>query len=174
MTHPTVSAVGNCYEYQDFSNNINSVVALWSPGTNDRLKITIENMAADGVTVTGTASQVIQMDNVAPFVELVIDDGGDCSHYTRGSKITGSFKVNDAWLLNYQVSSPFGAVVGTGTIPPGLPPSGTTNGAGTFEIQTLPSSNPCGYVALSAYEKTIYNSVTTNNYSHVSRIICLK
>jgi hypothetical protein len=170
MTHPTVSAVNNCYEYQDFSNNINSVVALWSPGTNDRLRITIENMAADGVTVTGSASQVIQMDSIVPYVNLVIDDGGDCSHYTKGSKITGSFTVNDAWLLNYQVSSPFGTVVGTG----GIAPSGTTNGSGTFEIQTLPTSNPCGYVALTAYEKTIYNSVTTGNYSHTSRIICLK
>ncbi len=114
--------------------------------------------------VAGVFTKYIQMDNVAPVINLQIDDMGDCNHYKIGDPITGSFSVYDAHLLNYSLSSSFGGPVITGP----------NNVSGTFNFPTAGASTPCGEVSLIAFEKTIYNSQSTNNYSHKAQIICLQ
>jgi hypothetical protein len=146
------------YDYQTFDKNTDNVLARWSPGTNDLLKIEMEIGG-----VTGLFTKFIQMDNYAPIVTLQIDDMGDCSHYKVGDTITGSYTVNDAHLLNYSLASSFG-----GTI------NGLSNTSGNFGFNTAGATTPCGKVSLIAYEKTIYDSQWTNNESYTEQIICLQ
>lgn len=163
VTHPDSYPVGDAYEYQPYYNNISSVLARFSPGTNDRLRVTIEH--ADG----GQDSQVIQMDSTPTTLTLFIDDGGDCSHYTKGDTVIGTFSVTEDYLEVFQLSTSAGTYTATGF---GLGQSGTSEGSGSFEIATDPTKN-CGKVVLSATQKAIRNSVTVGKNVSTDRIICL-
>ncbi len=163
VTHPDLYPVGDAYEYQPYHNNISSVLARFSPGTNDRLRVTIEH--SDGTQ----DSQVIQMDNSPTTLTLYIDDGGDCSHYTKGDTVLGNFSVTEDYLEIFQVSTSAGIYTATGT---GLGQSGATEGSGTFSIATDPNKN-CGKVVLSATQKAIRNSTTVGRNVTTDRIICL-
>jgi len=103
------------------------------------------------------------MDNAVPVINLQVDDMGDCTHYKMGDTITGSYSVWDAHLLSYSLACTFGGSV-----------SGTFNTSSTFSFPTAGTNTPCGKVALIAYEKTIYDSQWTNNYSYTEQIICLQ
>jgi len=146
------------YDYQTFDKNTDNVLARFSPGTNDLLKIELEILGVPGVF-----TKYIQMDNIAPAITLNIDDLGDCSHYKVGDIITGSYSVYDAHLLSYQLASSFGGSV-----------SGTTNTSSVFSFPTAGATAPCGKVSLVAYEKTIYDSQWTNNGTYTEQIICLQ
>lgn len=117
MTHPDSYPTGNEYQYQPYYNNISSVLARFSPGTNDRLRVTIEH--ADG----SQDSQVIQMDSTLSTLTLFIDDGGDCTHYTKGDTAIGTFSVTEDYLEGFQLSTSVGTHTATGS---GLGQSGTS------------------------------------------------
>ena len=165
ITHPTISAVNDEYTYQPYNNNIGSILARFSPGTNDRIRVTIEHS-------NGTSdSQIIQMDSTLPVVTMSIDDGGNCTHYNQGDTIKGEFTVADNYLENYAIT-----IGGLGTytkIGPGLDQSGTNTGAGKFEIQTDPTKN-CGAIHLRATQKAILNSVTKGTHRDAHITVCLK
>ena len=146
------------YNYQPFEKNTDNVLARWSPGTNDLLKL---EMDIEGVA--GIFTKFIQMDNASPVINLTIDDSGDCTHYKMGDVITGSYSVYDAHLRDYTLASTFGGSV-----------SGTLNVFNTFSFPTAGAATPCGKVYLVAYEKTIYDSQWTNNSSYTEQIICLQ
>jgi len=159
VQYTTVSADANSYYgYQAFDQNTDNVLARFSPGTNDLLRIDLE---IEGVV--GAFTKYIQMDNLAPSISLQVNDGGNCSFYKVGDDITGSFSVNDAHLLSYSLVSSFGGSV-----------NGTTNTANTFSFPTAGTQSPCGKISLVAYEKTIYDSQWTNNDSYTEQIICLQ
>ncbi len=163
VTHPVITPVADEYEYQPYQNNIGSVLARFTPGNNDRLLITIEHS-------NGTSdSQVIQMDNTFPVVTMSIDDSGNCSHYKKGDTIKGEFTVDDNYLENYAITTNVGTYTKIGT---GLGQTGTTIGAGQFEIATFTNRN-CGSIHLRAVQKTIWNSVTTGTHRDISKIVCL-
>ncbi len=163
VTHPVEVPVGDVYTYQPYYNNIDSVLARFSPGTDDKLLITIENQNGT------TDSQVIQMDNTYPKVTLNIDDQGNCTHYMKGDTIHGEFTVDDDYLQSYSITTNVGTYTKVGT---GLGQSGTTSGAGQFDIATFTNKN-CGSIYLKAIQKTIWNSVKTGTYSDVQKIVCL-
>jgi hypothetical protein len=146
------------YNYQPFDKNTENVLARFSPGTDDLLKLDLE---IEGVP--GVFTKYIQMDNHSPVINLQIDDMGDCSHYKAGQDITGSYAVNDMHLLDYSLVSSFGGTV-----------NGTSNLLDTFTFHTTVNGSPCGKIALSAVEKTIYDSQWTNNSSYNEQIICLQ
>jgi hypothetical protein len=165
VIHPVITPdANNYYTYQSYQNNIDSILARFTPGTNDRIMITIEH--ENGTTT----SQIIQMDNTFPTVTLSINDNGDCSHYKKGDVIKGVFTVNDNYLHSYALSTNVGTYVKVG--PGTLNQSGTTNGQGNFEITTFTNRN-CGSINLVAYQKTIWNSVTTGTYTNTGKIVCL-
>lgn len=156
VQYTTVTAgLDSYYDYLPFGKNINNVLARWTPGTNDRFKIELEIQG-----VAGSFVKYIQMDNEAPLISLTVNDGGDCTHFSVGDNITGSYSVSDAYLLSFSVSG-FGHVQ-------------TAPTSGTFSFNTTGVASPCGKIALIAYEKTIYNSASTNNHSYMERIICLQ
>ncbi|MEP6748466.1 MAG: hypothetical protein ABJB86_12115, partial [Bacteroidota bacterium] len=159
-TNVIADPVTHYYNYQPFEKNTDNVLARWSPGTNDLLKL---EMDIEGVA--GVFTKYIQMDNMAPGYTLSVDDMGDCTHYKMGDTIAGSYSVNDAHLLNYSLVCTFGGSI-----------SGASNTVGTpaFSFPTAGATTPCGKVTLIAYERTIYDSQWTNNYSYTEQIICLQ
>ncbi|MDB5116904.1 MAG: hypothetical protein JWQ79_2396 [Mucilaginibacter sp.] len=146
------------YNYQTFDKNTDNVLARWSPGTNDLLKIELEIGG-----VAGVFTKYIQMDNSAPVINLQIDDLGDCSHYKVGDSITGTYSVSDEHLLSYSLASSFGGSV-----------NGTANVSSSFAFNTAGTTSPCGKISLIAYERTIYDSQWTDNESYTEQIICLQ
>ncbi|MEO6851915.1 MAG: hypothetical protein ABI203_00540 [Mucilaginibacter sp.] len=160
VQYTTVSAdpLSFYYNYQPFDKNTDNILARWSPGTNDLLKLDLE---IEGVA--GAFTKYIQMDNIAPAINLVVDDLGDCSHYKVGDIITGSYSVYDVHLLSYSLVSSFGGSV-----------NGASNISDSYSFPTAGATSPCGKIALVAYEKTIYDSQWTNNDSYTEQIICLK
>jgi len=159
VQYTTVSAgPGFYYDYQTFDKNTDNVLARFSPGTNNLLRIDLEIEC-----VAGMFTKYIQMDNLPPAISLQVNDGGNCSFYKVGDVITGSFSVNDAHLLSYSLASSFGGSV-----------NGTTNISTNFSFPTAGTKSPCGKISLVAYERTIYDSQWTNNGSYTEQIICLQ
>lgn len=161
----TIVPVANVYPYQTFNDNPDNILANFKPGSNDNITIFIEHL--DGTS----AYQTIQLDNTFPVVSLVIDDNGNCTHYTKGSDIIGEFSVNDNYLERYAISTNLGTYQKTG--PGTLNQSGTVNGNGNFIISTLTSIN-CGNITLNAIQKTIWDSAYTGTHRQVSKTVCLK
>lgn len=159
VTHPVVTPdANNYYEYKDYLNNIGSVLARFNPGTNDLLEITLEN--DNGASV----SQRIQMDNQLPQITLNIEKSG-CGGYAKGDTITGTFSVNDAYLLNYALTSSLAA----------NSYSGTTNVPVTpFAFNTAGSPSPCGSINMWATQKTIHDSVVAGYTVYAGEVVCLK
>jgi hypothetical protein len=89
VQYTTVSADSNFYyAYQSFDKNTDNVLARFSPGTNDMLRIDLE---IEGLT--GAFTKYLQMDNLAPVIGLQVNDMGNCSYYKVGDNITGSFSA---------------------------------------------------------------------------------
>ncbi|MEX6689614.1 hypothetical protein QTN47_19070 [Danxiaibacter flavus] len=159
QTHYVSINASGYYPYQEYHNNIESVLARWSPGTNDLLKLELE---IEGVA--GVFTKYIQMDNTAPDIHLSVDDLGDCTHYAVGAPITATYSVYDAHLQSYALVSTFGGPAVTGN----------SNASGSHVFATAGATTPCGKIYLSAVEKTIYDSQWTGNNVYNERIICLK
>ena len=118
-------------------------------------------------TVAGVFSKVIQMDNVYPDIKLQVDDGGDCTKYSKGDTITGHYYVNDLHISSWAFGSTWGGgASGTSNTPP-LP-------GVAFSIPTPANAYPCGSVSLWAIDKTIIDSQSVGHYIPASYNICLQ
>lgn len=161
ILHPIIfpdNNVDNYYTYQPYLKNIDSVLARFQPGTNDLLEITIENQGGGSVT------HRIQMDHQSPVITLTIEKDG-CGGYNKGDVIKGTFSVHDTYIHYYALSNSFNVANNL---------SGTTNMPVTAFSFPTAGGSPCGSISLIAYEKTIWNSVGTGNYTHRSEVVCLK
>ena len=154
------------YAYQakgfDFDDNVDNVLARWTPGGNDKWQIDLEILGVPGVF-----SKVIQMDNTDPSAILNIDNGGDCTHFHLGETITGHFSASDDYISSYTLSASFVGVLDSGN-------ANTFNQP--FSFATNPAGTPCGSIDLVVYEKTIHNSVSTGYHGNGYRqeIVCLQ
>ena len=99
------------YPFLDPDKNTLNVLSRFTPGTEDKFLVEME---VD--TVPGVFAKTIQMDNKYHDISLQVDDGGDCTHYTKGDTVTGHFYVNDLHISSWG----FGSTWGGG-------PNGTTN-----------------------------------------------
>jgi len=164
-TYQTIYPDGSgYYAYQSkdltFDNNIDNVLARWTPGGNDRWQIDLEIQG-----VPGMFSKIIQMDNTSPVATLNVDDNGDCTHYQQGATITGHFTATDDYISAYTLSASFVGTIATGN-------SNAFNDG--FSFTTPLQGTPCGSINLSVTEKTIHDSAWTGYTSYASQIICLK
>ncbi|MBC7886496.1 MAG: hypothetical protein H7Z13_01305 [Ferruginibacter sp.] len=152
------------YDFQnrgtDFDENVDNVLARWTPGTNDKWQIDLEIQGVPGVF-----TKLIQMDNTLPKAILDIDNNGDCTFYKLGDTITGHFTATDDYISSYQLSSSFVGTIESGTV-------NTTNNS--FAFTTNPNGTPCGSIGLVVFEKTIHNSSNTGAHTPVQEIVCLK
>jgi len=168
ITHSVSTPTGDEYTYPLYHDNTGSFMARFSPGTNDRLLITIEHS-------NGTFdSQVIQMDNTRPKVTMSIDDGGNCTHYNKGDTINGVFSVDVAYLESYAVTTSVGVyshVSGIARV--GIGDNGDPDGNGAFKIVTFTNKN-CGAIHLKAITKTIWHSANIGIDDDAHITVCLK
>ena len=164
VTHPVVVPDANhYYTYQPYYNNISSILARFSPGTNDRLKITIEELNG------GTDEQIIQMDSTTPVLTLDINDNGDCSHYSKGDIIHGTYSVSDNYVAYWKLwTNICNCLPGTSL----QLASGTTSQSGAFTVDTNVTKN-CGNIHLRIYQKRIYNSVRDRLHNDRDKIVCI-
>lgn len=168
VTHSQSVPVGNEYTYPNYNDNIGSFMARFSPGTSDRIRITIEHL-------NGTFdSQVIQMSNTLPDATLSIDDNGDCTHYNQGDTINGTFTVDEAYMESYVLSTNVGTYQYVSGIPQiGIGDNGDPDGTGNFQIVTFTDKN-CGSISVKVISKTIWNSASTGRYDNPHLTVCLK
>lgn len=158
----TVSAPDSLgyYAYLSSNQNLDNILATWSPGTNDLLRIELEILGVPGVF-----TKYIQMDNTAPQAVLNINDMGDCKHFHQGDIITGTFTAADDYIASYTLSSTFSGVA-------------DSNNYSVFSkalsIPTAGTNSPCGKVSLTVTEKTIHDSAYTGVSAYAERIICLQ
>lgn len=150
------------YNFLPSNQNLLNVLARFTPGTEDKLKVEME---VQGVSLT--FSKIIQMDNTAPVLQLQVDDGGDCTHYAKGDTITGHYYVYDRNIYYWSFGTTWGGAV-----------SGTTNTlalpGNSFSVPTPANAYPCGNVSLYATDKTIVNSQSVGYQVWASYNICLK
>ncbi len=165
VTHPVITPdpVDHYYTYQPYHNNIGSVLARFSPGTNDLLEVTIEMQNG------ATDSQKFQMDSTTPELNLAIDDNGDCTHYNKGDIINGTFSLSDNYVGNWKLSTNICNCLPGASL---LIASGTTNHSGSFTVDTNVMKN-CGEISLVVYQKRIYNSVRDNLHNEREKIVCI-
>ena len=104
--------------------------------------------------------------NTKPTINLTVDDGGDCTHFKLGDKITGSYSVFDKHISRWNLGSTWGGVAN------GFSNTGFPNP--TFEIQTNANSHPCGRISLYAVDRTIVNSQSVGRESYAGYNVCLK
>jgi len=149
------------YHFLHPDKNTLNVLARFTPGTSDKFRVDIE---VD--TVTGVFSKTIQMDDVVPDIKIKVDDGGDCTHYKKGDKITGHYYVYDKHIRNWSFGTTWGGSASGTANTPGLP-------GAYFEVQTSLTAYPCGAVSLIARDKAIVNSQSLRAYVRTSYHICL-
>lgn len=158
----TANADNEYTYYGDATNNENNIVARFIPGNNDLLKITLEHL--DGSIPD---SQVIQMDNTIPDLTLDIVNYGECSHFVKGSPITGSFSVEETHLEEFILHTSLTDVVHH-TIA-----SGTASTSGDFTVHTSSTKN-CGEISLTARHRVILDSKRIYPARNIRKIVCLK
>ncbi len=160
-TTQSVDASGY-YPFLHPDKNTLNVLARFTPGTNDKFLVEMEVKF-----IPGTFSKTIQMDNTKPVLQLSVDDGGDCTHYSKGDTITGHYYVSDKHIRSWKFANTWSPnVTGTSNTPamPGV----------AFSIPTAADAYPCGRVSLYAIDKTIVNSQSLGHESWASYNICLK
>jgi len=159
ITHPHLDPdAANYYTYQSIYGNLNMILANFTPGTNDKLQITLELFGGGSVTKT------IQMDTTGVQTTLVVEKAA-CGGYAKGDQIKGTFSVVEPWLVNYILSSDFAPNTYSGTTSVGVTP---------FVFDTSATLTPCGGISLNGTVKTIINSVTPGYPFYNSVTVCLK
>jgi DNA uptake protein ComE-like DNA-binding protein len=149
---PLVSVVGN-------------VLGYWKTSGDDHLWLAME--ARDGSGSLGlTPWKKIKLDNTQPEATVAITSGGgSCGDFQPGDLIEGTYWAHDDQALS-------GVSIHETMDMPGVVvqkiesfSNGVTE-SGTWRLQTLPSTTPCGYViSVGASDRTIVHS----SGSHWSR-----
>lgn len=159
ITHPYIDPdASDYYTFQSIYGNLDMILANFTPGTNDKLQITLELLGG------GSVSKTIQMDSTGIQTTLVVEKAA-CGGYAKGDHIKGTFSVTEPWLVNYIVSSSFAPNTYSGTTSVGITP---------FDFDTSASTTPCGGISLTGTVKTIINSVTPGYPFYNSATVCLK
>lgn len=158
-----ISPIGDIYTYRSESINPDEILGRIPAGGDHKITISIEHL--DGASM----SQVIQLNNSPLELELDINDGGNCTHYLKGSTIDGIYTVSDNRLNYYNLQT--NLVSGDGTFT--TVESGSVNTSNNaFNIATNPSLN-CGLIRLTANSKTVWNRRMKPG-SRRDKTVCLK
>ena len=114
-----------------------------------------------------TFFKIIQMDNTAPVLSLTVDNGGDCTHYSKGDTITGHYYAFDKFISYWSFGTTWGGGISGTTNTPPMP-------GNSFSVTTPANAYPCGSVSLYAIDKTIINSQHVGHPVWASYNVCLK
>ena len=164
------------FDYVPFGNNVNGLLAHWNSSGNDRWIVTLSAYDPGGTKVSED-SQLIQLDNTGPTVDIDITSGtGNCGKFPNGSTITGTFVARDLHMLDWTIR----------VMPPGIndpgeavtsPSDGTVNTSVSGDAWTLDTTGmvACGYVVeVVARDRTIVGSQSQGWHSPWSVGFCLE
>ncbi|CBJ35633.1 hypothetical protein [Ralstonia solanacearum] len=163
------------FSYLDFTSNVNGLLAEWDT-TGDALWHVRLSIFDGAGTPQGTDTHLIQLDNTAPDVSIVITTGtGDCGKFPIGTILSGTFVARDANMGGYSLG------VAPAVNPPGVgvpsPSSGVVNTApAPGDSWTLDTSGmeACGYIIeVTAHDRAIVNSQAVGHYVSQSAGFCL-
>ncbi len=157
--------IGNVYAYAPFGQNFMKVLAQFSPGTNDLLKVEITTYHDVAATQKcGEQCQLIQMNNTPPAIQLTVNDNSNCKFYKEGDKITGEIYAYSKYMQSWSFGSTWGGNSSG-------PSSGIANTlplpGNAFTVPTSATSYPCGNLELSAWDLTIVNSLPDSGPNNV-------
>lgn len=154
------------FAYLPFTDNVNALLAIWSSGGEDRWSVKLSAFDAGGVLIS-TDSQLIQLDNTRPEVQIAITSGtGNCGKFASGSLISGSFSATDlriaSWSIGVKppgINDPGEALVSLTPPPLFTTASGSSNEAGTAWFLDTTGMMACGYIVeINAVDHTIVHS----------------
>lgn len=164
------------FQYQNFDQNVNSVLAQWDSNGDERWRVTLTTYTGGGVFV-GSDSHVVQLDNTWPVASIDITSGlGNCGKFAAGDLISGVFVATDLYLGSYSLSvEPVINPAGVG-VP--SPSSGILNTApAPGDPWSLDTSNmeSCGYVIrVVVVDRAIVSSQSVGHVSSDSAGFCLE
>ena len=175
--HQTPDPVDGWCDYLELSGSVDvvgNILGYWETSGNSQLWVSME--ARQGATPLGaTPWTLIALDNNAPSpVTVQITSGaGSCGDFQPGDLISGSFSAADNENLS-------GVTISVEMAMPGstLSQAGTktlTTETGTWQLQTLATTQPCGYtIVATATDNTIVNSGFVGFETQAFTGLCLR
>jgi hypothetical protein len=164
------------FNYVDFTQNINSVLAQWDSTGDAKWEVKLSTFDSSG-SLIGQDTHLIQLDNTGPEASIEITSGtGDCGKFFIGTTLSGNFVARDEYLGSYSIG------VEPAVNPPGVgvpsPSSGVVNTAvAPGESWTLDTAHmrSCGYIIrVVATDRAIVNSQSVGHSSGDSSGFCLE
>ncbi len=159
---PDSSGWVSCLEnYAANTDVVGNLLGQWTTAGNGQLWVAME--ARQGSTPLGPAMPtwtLIQLDNTAPSpvtVEIT-SGGGSCGDFQPGALIEGTYSAADnedlrAVSIAVEMPMPGSTLTKVPTF------TSLTSESGTWSLQTLPTTEPCGYtIVAQASDNTIVNS----------------
>lgn len=164
------------FNYVDFTQNINSVLAQWDSTGDDKWEVKLSTFDSGGAFV-GQDTHLIQLDNTWPEATIEITTGtGDCGKFTIGTLLSGNFTARDDYLRSYSL----GIEPAVNTAPIGVP----SPSSGVVNTPVAPGSpwtldttgmRSCGYIIrVVATDRAIVNSQSVGHSSADSSGFCLE
>ena len=164
------------FDYVDFTQNINSVLAQWDTTGDALWKVTLTVYDGGGNPISSD-THLIQLDNTWPEASIEITTGtGNCGKFAIGTLLKGNFVARDLYLSYYNLNT-YPSVN-----PPGVgvpsPASGLVNTAvapgDPWSLDTTLMA-PCGYVVwVGAVDRAIRDSQYVGHYTPASAGFCLE
>ena len=159
------------FKYLSYSQNFAGILAYFDTSGNEKWEIRLQ---IEGVL--GSASQIVQLDNTWPTVDVSITAPvGDCGLLMPGTPMKGKAVATDSYMGSWSV------VIGGG--PSGFGPvatptgsSGTSNTPAGGSDWTFDTSGlvQCGYVVrVHARDRAIVNSIGGNHHRNTDVGFCV-
>jgi hypothetical protein len=162
VTQTPDPATGWCtyWEQSGVVDVVGNILGSWMTSGNGQIWISME--AQQGGVPIGAATpwQLVQLDNTAPDpVDIEITSGtGSCGDFYPGNLIEGTYSATDNENLRLVTIGVVPGMPGA-TITQTVGSSTLTTQSGTWSLQTLATTEPCGYVmVVSAWDNTIVDS----------------
>jgi hypothetical protein len=175
VSEHTANPVTKRFTYLDFTSNVNGLLAQWET-TGDALWYVRLAIFDSAGTPQGTDTHLIQLDNTAPDVSIVIATGtGDCGKFPIGTHLAGTFVARDDNLGSYSLGvAPAVNPPGVGVPSPSLGYVNTAPAPGdAWQLNTV-DMKACGYVIeVTAVDRAILNSQAVGHYASDSAGFCL-
>lgn len=178
QTPDPVTGWVNYLEVSGVVDVVGNLLGEWATSGDSQISISMEAQQGGMPIGTPTPWKLVQLDNTAPgplSIEIT-SGGGSCGDFVQGALISGSYAAADnenLRLVTIGVEPSMGSVLPVKTVAPGGKTLTTENG--TWTLQTLATTEPCGYVMiLTAWDNTIVDSGYIGFQNQAFAGFCLK
>ncbi len=164
------------FDYLPFNQNINSLLAHFDSGGDDRWMVRLSVYDAVG-NLQGTDTHLVQLDNTGPLASIEITTGsGNCGKFSINTLLNGNFVATDLYLAGYSLAvEPAVNPSGVGVPSPAAGFANTASAPGNGWSLDTKNMKPCGYVIrVVASDRAILNSQSVGHVSSDSAGFCLE